>query len=181
MHEESGSPNSHGAPTGNSNAEGNAGGGAPQGNMNAVKHGAYADNQRFYEDVLDNRLRNLVDEIFEDYVEGYKRRHGEPSLGHKAELFRLSISHVKDLVLDRWMVQRPEEIETENPLVEVETEKKFVETVGPIDKNTYNMSVTIAAQQRLSSDRRQWIRDLGLLEDPETQKAGALMDGIGQK
>lgn len=168
MHEEGGSPSSHGAPTGNSNAEGNAGGGAPNGNMNAVKHGAYADHRRFYEDILDDRYREFVNEIFEDYVEGYEERHGEPPIGHKAELFRLSVSHVKDLVLDNWTLQRPKEIETANPLVEVETEKKFVERVGEVDQNMYEMSVIISAQKKLSTDRRRWISDLGLLEDSET-------------
>ena len=35
LHDESGPPSSHGAPTGNDNAVGNAGGGASDGNTNA--------------------------------------------------------------------------------------------------------------------------------------------------
>lgn len=35
--------NKGGAPIGNTNATGNKGGGAPKGNINAIKHGLFAD------------------------------------------------------------------------------------------------------------------------------------------
>lgn len=165
---------SAGAPEGNDNAEGNDGGAAPEDNTNAVKHGAYADENRFYQQVLDDVLRDLVDSIFEDYVEKYEATHGEPPLGLEMELFRLSVLHVKDVVLDNWATDRPASLETSNPLVEQETEKDFVEGVGPVDQDTYKESVVLQAQKKLSTDRRQWLKDLGLLEDPESQKAEAI-------
>jgi len=166
-----------GAPEGNDNAEGNDGGAAPENNTNAVRHGAYADENRFYQQVLDDSLRTLADSIFSDYLDRYESMHGEePPTGLEMELFRLSVSHVKDVVLDNWASDRPEALESGNPLVEQETEKKFVEGVGPIDHDTYKESVVVQAQKKLSTDRRQWLKDLGLLEDPESQKADAIDD-----
>lgn len=153
------------------------GAGAPEDNTNAVRHGAYADENRFYQQVLDEPLRQLADDIFADYLDRYESTHGEaPPRGIEMELFRLSVSHVKDVVLDNWASDRPGSLESGNPLVEQETEKKFVEGVGPIDHHTYSESVVIQAQKKLSSDRRQWLKDLGLLEDPESQKADAIGD-----
>ncbi len=52
--------NKRGAPKGNKNAEGNPGGAAPKGNLNAIKHGAY---QSIYADMLsteDKILFNMI-------------------------------------------------------------------------------------------------------------------------
>ena len=48
LHGEDGPPEGHGAPEGNKNAVGNAGGGAPEGNKNALRHGLYADDRTFW-------------------------------------------------------------------------------------------------------------------------------------
>jgi len=170
-----GGDNGQGAPEGNDNADGNDGG-ASEDNTNAVKHGAYADHNRFYNQVLDDPLRALADDIFADYIEKYRASHGGPPLGLESELFRLSVSHVKDVVLDNWATDRPASLETDNPLVEQNTEKDHVEEVGPVDQHTYKESVVLQAQKKLSTDRRQWLKDLGLLEDPESQKADAIDD-----
>ena len=169
-----------GAPEGNTNAEGNAGGdGAEEGNTRAVTHGAYADENTFYQDVLGDDLRDLVDEIFEDYTERYEHRHSEePPVGLEMELFRLSVSHVKDVVLDRWATEKPETLSSGNPLVDRETERDFNPEDGSVIVESYKESVVLTAQKRLSSDRRQWLKDLGLLDDPETQKADAMEGGF---
>lgn len=170
---DSGRCRTHGGAGGSGGAR--EGSGAPEDNTNAVRHGAYADENRFYQQVLDDPLRELADEIFADYLDTYESAHGqEPPTGIEMELFRLSVSHVKDVVLDNWASDRPETLESGNPLVEQETEKKFVEGVGPIDHDTYKESVVVQAQKKLSTDRRQWLKDLGLLEDPESQKADAI-------
>ncbi|WP_323190467.1 hypothetical protein [Halostella sp. PRR32] len=162
-----------GAPEGNSNAEGNAGGGAPEDNTNAVTHGAYADHNSYYQDVLDDPLRVFVDDVFEDYLEQYCDLHGEPPLGIESELFRISVTHAKDIGLDRWADEKPEELESGHPLVDKETRQK---SVGDeiVEERKYRESVVTQAQKKLSTDRRQWLKDLGLLEDPESQKADAL-------
>jgi len=155
------------------------GSGAPKDNTNAVTHGAYADENTFYQDVLDDSLRDLVDEIFEDYTERYQDRHGEePPVGLEMELFRLSVSHVKDVVLDRWATEKPDSLKSGNPLVDRETERDFNPEDGSVVVESYKESVVLTAQKRLSSDRRQWLKDLGLLDDPETQKADAMEGGF---
>jgi len=166
-----------GAPEGNDNAEGNDGGAAPEGNTNAVTHGAYADENTFYQDVLGDDLRDLVDDIFEDYTDRYADRHGETvPVGLEMELFRLSVSHVKDVVLDRWATQKPESLQSGNPLVDRETERDFNPEDGSVVVEQYKESVVLTAQKRLSSDRRQWLKDLGLLEDPDSQLADSQQD-----
>ena len=48
----------HGAPIGNQNAVGNAGGGAPLGNTNALKHGGYSS---IFWDTLSEREKEMID------------------------------------------------------------------------------------------------------------------------
>jgi hypothetical protein len=150
---------------------GNAGGsregaGASEDNTNAVTHGAYADELSFYQNELDEPLQNLADKIFADYMSEYEDRHGsEPPKGLEIELERLSISHVKDIVLDRWASQRPDSLDSGNPLVDRETERDFNPEDGAVVVEKYKESVVIQAQRKLSTDRRQWLKDLDLLPD----------------
>lgn len=146
------------------------GSGGKPGNTNAVTHGAYAQCNPFYTDVLDEPLRQLVDDIFEDYLEEYRSLHGEPILGHETELFRLSVTHVKDISLDTWATERPHSLESGHPMVDRETRY----TQGGREYHKYKESVVLAAQQKLSRDRRQWLKDLGLLKDAESDAAEAL-------
>lgn len=153
-------------------AGGNVGdpGGAPEGNTNSVTHGAYVEENAYYQQILDDDGRELVDAIFADYVEQYREMHGEPPLGHETELFRIAVSHVKDIELDRWTYERPEDLDSGNGLVARET--RYSDDGTKYHK--YKESVVLSAQKKLSSDRRMWLKDLGLLEDPESQKADAL-------
>lgn len=149
------------------------GAGAPEENTNAVTHGAYADENSYYQNVLDENLRQFVDDVFADYMEDYRERHGEPALGIEAELFRIAVTHAKDIGLDRWADEKPEGLESGHPLVDKETNlvpigEGMVET-----ERSYRSSVVLAAQKKLSTDRRQWLKDLGLLEDPDSQQAKA--------
>jgi hypothetical protein len=154
--------------------------GAPEDNTNAVTHGAYADCNSYYQDVLDDAMREFVDDVFEDYLERYREQHGDPPLGIEAELFRISVTHAKDIGLDRWADEKPAELESGHPLVDKETRKKSITNdfgeSEVIDERRYRESVVTKAQKRLSTDRRQWLKDLGLLEDPESQKADAISD-----
>lgn len=146
--------------------------GADEGNTNAVTHGAYADENSYYQNVLDNPLREFVDDVFEDYLERYQEFHGDPPLGIEAELFRISVTHAKDIGLDRWADEKPRDLESGHPLVDQET--RYTENGREFHK--YKESVVQTAQKRLSTDRRQWLKDLGLLDDPESQKANAVGD-----
>lgn len=52
--------NKRGAPKGNKNAVGNSGGAAPQGNINAIKHGAY---QSIYADMLPPEEKAIYEQV----------------------------------------------------------------------------------------------------------------------
>lgn len=68
MHDSSGPPSSHGAPAGNQNAGGNAGGGAPELNFNAGTHGGFSDWEKHYERLVGDDKRR-VDERTAGYVD----------------------------------------------------------------------------------------------------------------
>ena len=148
--------------------------GAQEGNTNSVTHGAYAQHNTYYTEVLDDDLRAFVDSVFEDYMRRYKAQHGEPVLGIETELFRIAVTHAKDIGLDRWANEKPEELDSGHPLVDMETERDFNPADGGITNRKYKESVVQSAQSKLSRDRRMWLKDLGLLEDPESQKADAM-------
>jgi len=152
---------------------GENGQGGTEENTNAVTHGAYVECNSYYQNVLGEQMQEFVDDVFEDYLEQYRELHGDPPLGIESELFRISVTHAKDIGLDRWADDKPEELESGHPLVDKETRHK---SVGDeiVEERKYRESVVAQAQKKLSTDRRQWLKDLGLLEDPESQKADAL-------
>ena len=150
-------------------------GGAPEQNTNSVTHGAYAQANPYYTEVLNDEMRALVDAVFEEYMRRYRAKHGgDPMLGIETELFRIAVTHAKDIGLDRWANEKPEELDSGHPLVDKETERDFNPEDGSVTINKYKESVVQSAQSKLSRDRRMWLKDLGLLEDPETQKADAI-------
>lgn len=75
-------PKPHGAPKGNKNAMGNAGGAAPEGNINAIKHGAY---QNFYADFLPPEEREL-----------YEQMPSDTDLDAEIKLLRLKIARLSN-------------------------------------------------------------------------------------
>jgi hypothetical protein len=151
-------------------------GGAPEDNTNAVTHGAYADHNSYYQDILDDAMRAFVDDVFADYLERYRELHGDPPLGIEAELFRVSVTHAKDIGLDRWADEKPDGLESGHPLVDEETEIVPVGDGVTETQRRYRESVVLAAQKKLSNDRRMWLKDLGLLEDPDSQLADSQED-----
>jgi len=153
-----------------------ADGSSHEDNTNAVTHGAYADCNSYYQKVLDDGLRQFVDDVFADYLEKYEQLHGEPPLGLEAELFRVSVTHAKDIGLDRWADEKPQGLESGHPLVDEETEIVPIGEGKTETQRRYRESVVLAAQKKLSNDRRMWLKDLGLLEDPDSQNAAARGD-----
>jgi len=152
------------------------GAGPPEDNTNAVSHGLYAETNRFYQTVIGDQLRELCDAIFADYIEQYRDRHGGPPLGHEARLFEIAVNHIKIIHADNWAVDKPNELESGNPMVDKESKETFVNGVGPVTEHTYSETVVVGTQQKLRREDRAWLKDMGLLDDPESQKATALGD-----
>jgi hypothetical protein len=150
-----------GASEGNDNAEGNDGG-APEENTNAVTHALYVKSNKFYQEVIDDDLRALCDEIFEDYVSKFQEVNGEPVAGEKARLSEIAVNHIKIIHSDNWAVDRPADLHSGNALVDRETRVKTTEH-DRHDEHRYKESVVIQAQQRLRKEDRKWLKDMGLL------------------
>lgn len=148
----------------------NADGSSHAGNQHATTHGLHARQvNAFYQQVLDEDVQALVDDIFADYVEKYERLHGEPTTGDAAELFRIAVSYGKHVHADNWAVERPDDLESGHPMVDRETK---VSESGR-EYHTFKETVVAKGQTRLSRDRRAWLKDLGLLDDPQSQTADA--------
>lgn len=144
-------------------------GGAPEGNTNSVSHGLYADENSFYQDVIDDNLRALCDEIFQDYATKYREMYGDVSTGHQARLFQIAVNQIKVIHSDNWLKNKPDGIKSGHPMVDKETKytsegQQYVE---------YSESVLIGTQQKLRREDRQWLKDMGLLHDPQSKQAEA--------
>lgn len=155
---------------GNDWAEGNEGGGAEEGNTNAVKHGAYADEHAFYSEVATDVERKIIDDVFVDYVEKYKTRHGEPGYSDKVELFFCAVTIGKEIHGENWAVDRPEDLDSGNVLVA--SEENYTDEGTRYVK--YKKTVIQSATKELEGRRRKWLKDMGLLESPEGEVAGAV-------
>lgn len=162
-----------GAPEKNQNAVGNEGGSAPKDNTNRVEHGLFAEVNKFYQNVMEDAHRELCDQIYEDYVEDYVDINGEPATGHEARLFEISVNHIKIIYSDNWAYDRPSELESGSPMVDKETTyKTTAESV--VQQDEYKPSIITSTQQQLRREDRAWLREYGLLNDPESQKADSM-------
>jgi len=146
-------------------------------NQNATTHSLHARKvNAVYQQVFSSEIQALVDSIYEDYLEDYRERHGEPRTGDKAELFRIA-SYGKHVHSEEWAISKPSEAKSGNAMVDEEHETKFVEGAGIVNETSYKQTVVQKGQQSLSQDRRMWLKDLGLLENnPDSQKADAVGD-----
>lgn len=83
MHTGNGAPSGHGAPPENDNAVGNSGGGAPVGNTNAEKHGAWNDPLKEYKR-LGGKEKEYIDELTESIVKKSKANLPQKEIERKA-------------------------------------------------------------------------------------------------
>lgn len=149
---------------------GHSPGGEP-GNQNAVTHGLYAQVDNFYQS-LDDDHTALCDEIFQDYCTRYRDLYGSIDTANQTRLFEIAVNQIKVVHQNDWLVDRPDTLESGNPLVERETHY----SEGGAKYHRYKESVVLAGQQKLRREDRQWLKDMGLLNDPESQKAEASKD-----
>lgn len=167
-----GTPDS-GAPKGNQNGLGNSGGGAPKGNTNATSHGLLTSVNTFYSNVMSDELRDLCDKIYDYYTELYNRKRGHaPGIGVESRLFEIATNHIKVIYADNWANDRPKDVESGNPVVDKnETYKSAGENF--VKDTEYQATVVTKMQQQLRREDRAWLKDYGLLDDPETKKAAS--------
>ncbi|OYR86033.1 hypothetical protein DJ84_01070 [Halorubrum ezzemoulense] len=154
--------NGGGAPEENDNAEGNAGGAAPEDNTNAVTHALFVESNRFYQEVIDDALRELCDDIYESYVKKFREINGEPIVGEKARLSEIAVNHIKVIHSDNWVAHRPDELHSRNALVDRETRVKASQDEFR-EEVRYKESVVVKTQQRLRKEDRKWLKEMSLL------------------
>lgn len=157
---------SHGKCNTHGGAEGS---GAPEDNTNAVKHALFAERSRFYRKVMDNLDRQVCDDIYRDYIENFRAVNGDPSMGELDTMWQIAIEHVQISHADNWMADRPGDLESGNSMVDRET--RYSEGGGKYHR--YKEAVTVSTKLKLRKEHRQWLKDNGLLNDPESQKAEA--------
>jgi len=150
-------------------------GGAPEGNINSISHGLYAETNKFYQTIMSDKERALCDEIFQDYCTQFREKHGDPHTGEQARLFEVSVNHVKIIHSDNWATDKPESLESGNPMVD---KGERFNTEG-VPYQEYTETVVLKGQTRLRNSDRQWLKDMGLLQDPESKKADN-MEGLAE-
>ena len=138
--------------------------------MNALKHGMYAETNKTYTKIFTDEERSLTDRIFTDYVKRYTERHGEPPLGHETKLFAIAVNLGKEIHGENWAVEKSAALEAGNLLVDRETRLKTTADSTQIKEQRYKQTAVLTAQTRLSTNTRQWLKDLELL-NPESQQA----------
>lgn len=144
-------------------------GGAPENNTNSVSHGLYADENSFYQSVMSDKQRALCDEIFQDYCTQFRNLHGDPHTGEQARLFEIAVNHIKIIHSDNWAADKPESLESGNPMVD---KGERFNTEG-VPYQEYTETVVLKGQQRLRNSDRQWLKDYNLLHSAEQQQANA--------
>lgn len=142
-------------------------GSSHKGNKNGVDHGLYAESNFYYQEAMDETQRALCDQIFQDYCTAFRERNGELHTGDETQLFEVAVNHIKVIDADKWLVAKPDELESTHPLVD--KEEKY-NTEG-VPYQEYQPSTLLNAQQKLSNHNRRWLKDKNLLHDPESRKA----------
>jgi len=136
-------------------------GGAPEGNQRATRHGLYADREKYMQN-FEGIDMEFIEAMQNDLAERYERIHGrEPDMFSREVLRNIAIdleqipAAYRYLKKETW-VQREERLE-EGTL--------FVDDVP-------NILLESVRKQNESVIKR--MKDLGMLQDPETKKADAL-------
>ena len=137
-----------------------------EGNQNARKHGLHSTPEYLLED-LDDTHRDTYHATFESLCSRYERIHGyEPDFAAKKRLSRVSVEMVKEDLADEYLKQN----HSDHILVEDEI-VGYSEDDRPQEITQTNK--ILPELTALKRETRLTLKDMGLLEDPESQKAEA--------
>lgn len=138
-------------------------------NDHAVTHGLYAEENNFYTKVMTEEQQTLCDQIFQDYCTQFRERNGEPHTGEQSRLFEIAVNHIKIIYSDNWAMNKPGELRSGNPMVD--KGQRYNSEGVPYEE--YKETVVLKGQQKLRNSDRQWLKDYGLLNDPDSAQANA--------
>jgi hypothetical protein len=134
--------------------------------MNALSHGLYALPEHLKAHFTEQQ-QDRYTAYFEALCSRYERRHGqEPDDFAKDRLSRIAIECVKERIADEWLSEQADE--TGNLLIE-----SYVigqdDDGNPIEVEQENQ--ILSELTALKRETRLTLKDMGLLRDPESQKA----------
>ena len=163
IHSDDGPPADHGAPEGNTNGLRNDGG-APPANGNAERHGLYADRSKYYRRLDDNE-QAWIDAMVDAWLDDAP--FGRDHLGGLELLRKTAIDEHKRRQANAYIDR--EGVITENVV-------DFNDDDGdPIVKKAENPAHL--PYSRLAKDTIRTLKQLGVLQDPDTQLADAMSWG----
>jgi len=149
--------------------------GAPEGNTNAVSHGAYTEQKKLYSEEFSDRERDLADWIFQDHLDRYIDRHdAEPPAEYKLRLFNCAVNAVTEMRVENWYTDQPDELNTGTPLIDKETH--VTETGERYYR--YKKSPSAAAVQHLTKYNERWLSKLDLLPETDATATGETVEGV---
>jgi len=139
------------------------GDGPPEGNQNARTHGLNATPEYLVEHLTESQEDDLV-ATFEGLVTRYERVHGhEADYAAKKRLRRISIEILKQDLADEWLAEQSEE-----------SGHLLMEQREAEDGRTYEVpNAVLEPMTALKRETRLALKDMGLLQDPDTQQADA--------
>lgn len=138
------------------------GGGAAEGNTNAMTHGLYAQRTNFYQ-ALGHEDKAFIEAMVDSWVD--QAPFGRDNPGMVNTLYRVAIDQLRAWFAVDDFVDENGDLEGLTKVQEVEIDGEYVELE---DEHPANMPYS-----RLSNDIRMELKDLGVYSDPETQKAEA--------
>lgn len=146
----------------------NENGGAPEGNGNATKHYAFRKPEYLEGDIQGTEYEDTFIAGFEALCTMHEERFGEePNFFIKRRYRRFVLKDIKEDLIDAYLSERQGSAGSENPLVE----RQIEDIDGPMDVERANK--LLSKMSDLSREIRIGLKDFGLLNDPESQKADA--------
>jgi len=140
--------------------------GAPEDNQNARKHGMFSDRDKLYMS-LDEEDKSHVEDIAQSLSTRYEHIHGrKPDYAARENIKHIAIDVFKVTLAHDYMSEKGEE--SGNVLIE----QDYVEAGDEVREITRPNKLNRVLSD-LKNETRQWLKDMGLLHDPESEKAEA--------
>jgi len=149
------------------NHGGSPGSGAQEDNQNGAKHHLHSDPGKLVRN-LEGERRVRYEAMYDALCERYADVHGEPDALAREHVRRVAIESIKLELADEWMSERGVD---GNPLVE-EREEATERGISRLERPSMLHSIA----DKLRRENRQWLKDMGLMPDPESEKADAMRD-----
>lgn len=142
--------------------------------MNATQHGLYALPEHLKTHFTETQ-QDRYTAYFEALCSRYQRLHGrEPDEFAKDRLSRVAIECVKERIADEYLAEQAEgNLLVEDVIIDYDPE------TGPVEVSQENK--LLSELTALKRETRLTLKDMGLLQDPESKKAegmGSLADVI---